>query len=59
MFIWRNLSPGRIVECIEYLYPGAAREALEDGGAGDAAPAATHGETPASLARPGITPPKA
>jgi hypothetical protein len=35
MFIWRNLSPKQIVDCIDYFFPGGLRASFDDGGPGD------------------------
>ena len=50
MFIWRNLSPQCIVDCIEHFYPGAWRDGFDDGEARDGA----GGMTP--LNEPPVTP---
>lgn len=59
MFIWRNLSPQRIVDCIEHFYPEASQGRLDNGAvSGSRGSSSPRKELPASLRNPGNTPPK-
>lgn len=36
MFIWRNLSPLQILNCVDHFYPNAVQNSLEEGFTEDA-----------------------
>jgi hypothetical protein len=56
MFIWRNLSPQRIVDCVDHFYPNVARGTFDEGLRDETSPGAAPGGSEAGM--PGDAPAK-